>query len=99
MKEPARRFPPPWTLEKTAESFCVCDANCRALVFRGRDRPAHGWRSKRRVAILEHHSVKRRASQDEEAPTDERSGLGLPNHLVPLCVWDSGVNGSVLGKA
>jgi hypothetical protein len=36
---------------------------------------------------------------NEEAPTDERSGLGLPNHLVPLCVWDSGVNGSVLGKA
>jgi hypothetical protein len=56
-----------------------------------------GWRSKRRalrqVAILEHHSLKRRASQDEEAPTDERSGLGLPNHLVPLCAWDSGVNG------
>ena len=62
-----------------------------------------GWRSKRRlrrqVAIPEHHSLKRRASQDEEAPTDERSGLSLPNHLVPLCVWDSGVNGSVLGKA
>ena len=32
-------------------------------------------------------------SPDEEAPTDERSGLGLPNHLVPLCAWDSGVNG------
>ena len=63
-----------------------------------------GWRSKRwarrQVAILEHHSsFKRRASQNEEAPTDERSGLGLPNHLVPLCAWDSGVNGSVLGKA
>jgi hypothetical protein len=23
----------------------------------------------------------------------------LPNHLVPLCAWDSGVNGQVLGKA
>ena len=56
-------------------------------------------RARRQVAILEHHNLKRRASQDEEAPTDERSGLGLPNHLVPLCVWDSGVNGSVLGKA
>ena len=46
------------------------------------ERPARcftGWRSKRllrrHVAIPEHHSLKRRASQDEEAPTDERSGL------------------------
>ena len=55
-------------------------------------------RARRQVAILERHSLKRRASQDEEAPTDERSGLSLPNHLVPPCAWDGGVNGSVLGK-
>ena len=55
-----------------------------------------GWRSKRRlrrhVAIPEHHSLKRRASQDEEAPTDERSGLACQ---TIWCRYAPGIAGSM----
>src|SRR6476646_4030474 len=55
-----------------------------------------GWRSKRRlrrhVAIREHHSLKRRASQDEEAPTDERSGLACQ---TIWCRYAPGIAGSM----
>jgi hypothetical protein len=30
---PPRRFPPPWTVEELAETFCVTDANGQALGF------------------------------------------------------------------
>jgi hypothetical protein len=29
----ARRFPPPWTVDKATESFCIRDANCQASVL------------------------------------------------------------------
>jgi len=30
---PARRFPPPWTVEERAAAFAVCDANGQALAY------------------------------------------------------------------
>ena len=29
----SRRFPPPWTIDEATESFCIRDANGRALAF------------------------------------------------------------------
>jgi hypothetical protein len=67
----SRRFPPPWSVEELAETFCVTDANGQALgFFYFDDEPSRRAVNKRLTRGAAHGGQFRQAAGVIKRPSD-----------------------------